>query len=39
MNSKNNRGYMSNVDEMVEQTPLDLVLAHYGLPMSGGSNE
>ena len=39
MNSKNNRGYMSNVDEMVEQTPLDLVLAHYGLPMSGGSSE
>ena len=34
MNSKNNRGYMSNVDELVEQTPLDLVLAHYGLPLS-----
>ena len=35
MNSKNNRGYMSNVDELIEQTPLDLVLGHYGLPFSG----
>lgn len=39
MNSKNNRGYMSNVDDMVEQTPLDLVLSHYGLPLTGNSNE
>jgi 5S rRNA maturation endonuclease (ribonuclease M5) len=39
MNSKNNRGYMSNVDEMVEQTPLDLVLSHYGLPPAGNGNE
>ena len=30
---------MSNVDEMVEQTPLDLVLSHYGLPLASGSNE
>jgi 5S rRNA maturation endonuclease (ribonuclease M5) len=39
MNSKNNRGYMSNIDEMVEQTPLDLVLSHYGLPPAGNGNE
>ena len=34
MNSKNYRGYMSNIDELVEQTPLDLVLGHYGMPLS-----
>jgi hypothetical protein len=39
MTSKNNRGYMSGVDELVEQTPLDLVLSHYGLPPTGGGNE
>ena len=39
MTSKNNRGYMSNVDELVEQTPLDLVLSHYGLPLTGNGNE
>ncbi|MDB4614293.1 DNA primase [bacterium] len=33
MNSKNNRGYI-NVDELIEKTPLDLVLQHYGLPLS-----
>ena len=30
---------MSGVDELVEQTPLDLVLSHYGLPPTGGGNE
>lgn len=39
MNSKNNRGYMSGVDELVEQTPLDLVLSHYGLPPTGNGSE
>lgn len=39
MNSKN-RGYMKDVDQLIEQTPLDLVLKHYGLPMSRpGSSE
>lgn len=33
MNSKN-RGYMNDVDQLIEQTPLDLVLQHYGLPLS-----
>ena len=28
---------MSNVDELIEQTPLDLVLGHYGLPTSGSN--
>ena len=37
MNSRNNRGYMSNVDELIEQTPLNLVLGHYGLPTSGSN--
>lgn len=31
MNSKN-RGYMNDVDQLIEQTPLDLVLRHYGMP-------
>jgi 5S rRNA maturation endonuclease (ribonuclease M5) len=39
MNSKNNRGYMTGVDEMVEQTPLDMVLSHYGLPPTGSGSE
>ena len=30
---------MSNVDEMVEQTSLDLVLTHYGLPLTDGGTE
>jgi 5S rRNA maturation endonuclease (ribonuclease M5) len=39
MNSKN-RGYMNDVDSLVENTPLDLVLQHYGLPLSqSGSRE
>jgi 5S rRNA maturation endonuclease (ribonuclease M5) len=33
MNSKN-RGFMSDVDQLIEQTPLDLVLQQYGLPLS-----
>lgn len=37
MNTKNNRGYTSNVDELIEQTPLDLVLTHYGLPLSNSN--
>lgn len=39
MNSKNNRGYMTGVDELVEQTPLDMVLSHYGLPPTGNGSE
>lgn len=39
MNSKN-RGFMSDVDQLIEQTPLDLVLQQYGLPLSHpGSSE
>ncbi len=39
MNSKN-RGYMNDVDQLIEQTPLDVVLQHYGLPLSRpGSSE
>jgi len=35
-----NRGYMNDVDDLIEQTPLDLVLQHYGLPASRpGTNE
>lgn len=25
---------MNNIDQLIEQTPLDLVLAHYGLPLT-----
>lgn len=39
MNQKNH-GYMNDVDTLVAQTPLDLVLQHYGLPLSkSGSRE
>ena len=39
MNSKN-RGYMNDVDQLIEQTSLDSVLHHYGLPLSrSGSTE
>lgn len=34
MNAKNTRGYMSDVDQLIERTSLDSVLSHYGLPMS-----
>lgn len=39
MNSKN-RGYVNDVDQLIEQTPLELVLQHYGLPAGNpGSTE
>ncbi len=34
MNTGNRRSYIPNIDQLVEQTPLDLVLQHYGLPLS-----
>ena len=36
--NKNFRGYMNNVDELIERTPLDLVLSHYGLPLTQSSS-
>ncbi len=33
MDSKNTRHFFSDVDQLVERTPLDLVLQHYGLPL------
>lgn len=37
MNTRNHRNYIPNIDQLVEQTPLDLVLQHYGLPLSNAN--
>lgn len=34
-----NYGYMNDVDDLIQRTPLDVVLNHYGLPLNDGSTE
>ncbi|MFK7819873.1 MAG: DNA primase [Planctomycetaceae bacterium] len=34
-----NYGYMNDVDDLIQRTPLDVVLNHYGLPLKDGSTE
>lgn len=35
---RKNAGYINNVDQLVEETPLDLVLSHYRLGLPDGSS-
>lgn len=40
MNSRKPSSYMSDIDDLVAQTPLELVLSHYGLPLpAAGARE
>lgn len=34
-----NYGYMNDVDDLIQRTPLDVVLNHYGLPLKDGSTD